>query len=306
MASAGLAGHAIDSYDVGFKLAPRLNACGRMGHARLAVELLTRADDARATEIATYLEQQNRERQKLEKEILVAALEQVQQKGFDADTCAGIVLGGQGWHAGVIGIVASRIVDRFHRPTIMVSLHGDQGQGSGRSIAGFHLTKALEACGGLLESFGGHEMAAGLKLRAANLDAFAQAFAQYAHQTLEPAMLQPELSLEASAQLQEFSSALVTDLSRLGPFGHANRRPIFCCPGLQVKTTPRRVGQNAQHLQLTVAQNGAMMRCIGFNLGDQAPRLTVGTAIDLAVEPIINQFNGRTSVELEIRDLRLL
>jgi single-stranded-DNA-specific exonuclease len=268
--------------------------------------MLTRADDARAAETAVYLELQNRDRQKLEKEILIAALEQIEQKGLDADTCPAIVLGGQGWHPGVIGIVASRIVDRFHRPTILVCLNDNQGQGSGRSIAGFHLTKALEACGEFLESFGGHEMAAGVKLRAGNLDAFAQAFTHYARQTIDPATLQPELHLEASAQLQEFSSALVNDLSRLGPFGHANRRPIFCCPGLAVSAPPRRVGQNAQHLQLTVVQDGTRMRCIGFGLGDQAPNLPVGTGLDLAVEPIINQFNGRTSVELEIRDLRLL
>lgn len=304
--SAGLTGQAIDSYDVGFKLAPRLNACGRMGHALLAVELLTKATEEKATEIAVYLEQQNKKRQTMEKQILAAAHAQVEENGFDQDDCHAVVLGAEGWHPGVIGIVASRIVDKLHRPTIMISLNNGHGQGSGRSIAGFHLTKALTACSELLETYGGHEMAAGLKIETAKFPAFREAFCDHAGQVLEPEMLQPELKLEATASLKEMSGALVNDLARLGPFGHGNRRPILCAAGLTVSLPPRRCGQTSQHLQLTVSQGGTVMKCIGFGLGEMAPRLPVGTSLDIAVEPILNEYNGRVSVELEIKDLRLL
>ena len=212
--SAGLTGQNLDSYDVGFKLAPRLNACGRMGHARLAVEMLTKAGDAQAMEIAVYLEQQNRARQTVEKKILDAAMAQATELELDQPDCHGIVLGGEGWHPGVIGIVASRVVDKFHRPTIMIAINNDVGQGSGRSIAGFHLTKALEACKSSLETFGGHEMAAGLKMKPGNLNEFREAFADHARQVLTPELLTPELPLEASATLRQFTPALVADLHR--------------------------------------------------------------------------------------------
>ena len=176
IASAGLTGQNLSSFDVGFKLAPRLNACGRMGHARLAVEMLTSADEAKAGEIAQYLEQQNRLRQVMERKIVAQAVEQVTERGFDKDDQCAIVLGHAEWHPGVIGIVASRIVERYHRPAVMVALNNGHGQGSGRSIAGFHLARALHACRQHLDAHGGHEMAAGLKVRTENFEAFRDAF----------------------------------------------------------------------------------------------------------------------------------
>jgi single-stranded-DNA-specific exonuclease len=304
--SAGLDGQKLDSYHVGFLLAPRLNACGRMGHARLAVEMLTEADETRAEEIAAYLEQQNRQRQAIERQIADEAIEQAQKLGMDNGEHRAIVLAKEDWHPGVIGIVASRLVDRFHRPAILVSFNGDTGQGSGRSIGGFHLSRALEACGEHLDAFGGHEMAAGLKIRPSNFEKFQQAFIDYANKTIPPERMTPELKLDCLAELNHLTEALVNDMKRLGPFGHGNHKPILCCRQVQLAAPPRRVGKTGDHLQLFVRQGESSMKCIAFNRGELFDQLRPGQYIDLAVEPQLNEFNGRVSVELEVKDVQIL
>jgi single-stranded-DNA-specific exonuclease len=304
IASANLTGQNLDSYHVGFLLAPRLNACGRMGHAREAVEMLTRADENRAREIATYLERQNRDRQALEKRILEQALDQVAQLGMHKDDCRAIVLGAEGWHPGVIGIVASRIVDRLHRPTVMISLSNGHGQGSARSIPGFHLARALEACHDHLEAYGGHEMAAGLKLQTEKLAGFREAFAQHARNVLSDDHMLPELTIDCLAEIDHITHALVNDMQRLGPFGHGNPRPLLCCKGVEIAALPRRVGKNQEHLQLMIRQGSKAMKCIAFNYAALQDRLKPGTMIDLAVEPQLNEWQGRVSVELEVKDVQ--
>jgi single-stranded-DNA-specific exonuclease len=308
IASAGLTGQALDSFDVGFKLAPRLNACGRMGHARLAVELFTTEDEAKATDIATYLEGQNRQRQAIERKILAQAVEQVAEQKLDGDGSCAIVLGRDDWHQGVIGIVASRLVDRYHRPAVLVALSNGHGSGSGRSIAGFHLCQALAACAEHLETYGGHEMAAGLKLQTAKFDDFRHDFCHHAGQVLRPEQLVPELPLDCVAELQQVTEALVGEMKRLGPFGHGNARPLLCCRGLEVAAPPRRVGNGGDHLQLMVRQGtgpaARTLKCIAFGYGPMFDRLPVGTTIDLAVEPSINEYNGYRNVELEVKDVQ--
>ena len=304
--SAGLTGQKLDSYHVGFLLAPRLNACGRMGHAQLAVEMLTKADLPRAMEIATYLEQQNRERQAIERQILDEALEQVAELKMDGDDCRAIVLAKAGWHPGVIGIVASRIVDRFNRPTLIIALNDDGlGQGSGRSIIGFHLTKGLESCADLLIGYGGHEMAAGLKIDAANLDAFRQRFCAYASGVLEPEQLVPVLKLDATAELSQITTALVSELQRVGPFGMGNRKPLLVARGLELAAPPRRVGKTGDHLQLYLRQGRNSIKAIAFGFGGMIDQLRAGTVLDVAFEPTINEYNGSVSVELTVKDLQL-
>jgi single-stranded-DNA-specific exonuclease len=275
-----------------------------MGHAGLAVEMLTTATPAKADEIAAYLEQQNRARQAIEKKILDEAVAQATELKYDRDDCRGIVLGSTSWHAGVIGIVASRIVEKFNRPTIMVALGDESGQGSGRSISGFHLAHALEACHDHLEAHGGHEMAAGLKLHTSKFQSFREAFCQYASQTIEPEILVPELKLETIAELQHVTQSLVAELKRLGPFGHGNRKPILCCRGVTLASPPRRVGKTGDHLQLFVKQGEFAMKCIAFGAGALFEKLKPGMTIDLAVEPQINEFNGFANVELEVKDLQ--
>ncbi|MGE5607991.1 MAG: single-stranded-DNA-specific exonuclease RecJ [Bacillota bacterium] len=304
--SAGLTGQKLDSYHVGFLLAPRLNACGRMGHARQAVEMLTSADEAKAREIAAYLELQNRSRQDMERRILDEAMGQVEKLGLDKDDCRGIVLAGEGWHAGVIGIVASRIVNRLNRPTVLVATNNGHGQGSGRSIPGFHLAKALQACREYLEGCGGHEMAAGLRLETPKFESFRDAFYSYASNAISPEMLLPVLHLDCVAELRQVTAGLVADLQRLGPFGTGNRKPLLCCESLEIVCEPRRVGRNGDHLQMLVRQGGTTMKCIGFHLGDLFDRVKRGVRVDLAAEPMISEFNGRQSVELEVKDVRFV
>ena len=304
IASAGLTGQDLDSFDVGFRLGPRLNASGRMGHARLAVEMLTSADAAKAAEIAAFLESQNRDRQATEKQILEQAIGQVTDLKLDADGRCAIVLGHDQWHPGVIGIVASRIVERYHRPAIMVSLQNGHGQGSGRSIAGFHLARALQACTDCLEVHGGHEMAAGLKVRGDRFEEFRRRFCEHAASVIKPEQLVPELRLDAVADFQQFNEGLVRDLHRLGPFGPGNRRPVLCVRGVEVTLPARRVGRAGDHLQMQVRQGRNTLKCIAFNFGAMEPHLKPGTRVDLAVEPTLNEFNGRRNVELEVKDIR--
>jgi single-stranded-DNA-specific exonuclease len=303
--SAQLTGQTLDSYHVGFRLGPRLNASGRMGHAKLAVEMLTDASPERAMEIGIFLESQNRERQAIERGILEQAIQQAILLGCDRDDCRAVVLGGEGWHPGVIGIVASRIVERFHRPAVMIALNNGHGSGSARSIAGFHLAHALDACGEHLETHGGHEMAAGLKMQSGKLVAFREAFCAHAAQMLTPEQLMPEIYLDASATLGQISEALVKDLQRLGPFGQGNRKPMLCVKNVTIASPPRRVGKTANHVQLLVKQGSGTMQCIMFNAADGFEKMfPKGSDVDLAVEAQLNEYNGYVSVQLRVEDIR--
>ncbi len=305
--SANLTGKTLDSFHVGFLLGPRLNACGRMGHAALAVEMLTVADEGRAIEIATYLEQQNRERQAMEKTILQMAIDQIAACGYASEECSALVVAGEGWHPGVIGIVASRLVERYHRPVVMIAIHEDgHGQGSARSIAGFHLADAFTTCGEHLISFGGHEMAAGLKIDSKCIEAFRAAFCAHAKELLTPEQMLPQINLDADSSLGQINHALVTDLKRLGPFGQGNRKPLLCCRNITLALPPRRVGKTGDHLQLFLKQGTTSMKAIVFNGSRWFDELQQGKTVDLAVEPTINEFNGRVSVELDVKDLKIV
>jgi len=302
--SAGLTGKELDSYHVGFMLAPRLNAAGRMGHAREAAEMLTTADAPTAARIAAALEAKNRERQALEKRIFEEAMAQVAAHGWDSVDHRALVLAAPHWHAGVIGIVASRVVNRLNRPTVMIAACNGHGHGSARSIPGFNLAEALNACRAHLEACGGHEMAAGLRVRMDKVDEFREAFCQYALQRLAPEQMQPRLELECAARLAQMTPALVRELARLGPFGTGNPRPVLFCPDVEITAPPRRVGRNGEHVQVLIRQDETRMKCVAFSQSDLAGELRPGMRVDLAAEPIINDFNGSVSVELEIRDVR--
>jgi single-stranded-DNA-specific exonuclease len=304
IASANLTGKPLDAYHVGFRLGPRLNACGRMGHAKLAAEMLTDASADRAYEIAVFLEAQNRERQETERKILEQAIEQAESLGCDRDDCRAVVLGSEGWHPGVVGIVASRLVERFGRPAVMIGLTNGHGAGSGRSIAGFHLARALESCTSLLETHGGHEMAAGLRLKTENLPAFREAFCAYAMQEITAEQMVPEITLEVTAELRQVTQAMVKDLSRVGPFGHANERPLMYVPGVTVGAPPRRVGKTALHAQMFVRQGSVTAKAIVFNADSRYDALSAGDVVDLAVDAKLNEFQGRVTVELEVADIR--
>ncbi len=299
----GLAGkRKYDDYDVGFLLAPRLNAVGRLGHARLAVELFTRAGPERAREIATILDAHNRQRQSVEREILRQAEELVTARGFDRASRRGIVLASPDWHAGVIGIVAARLVDRFHRPTVLIALDGPEGQGSGRSIHHFPLHEVLAACQQHLISHGGHAMAAGLRIARDQVAAFTEAFLAEAAQRLAPADLVPKLHLDDEVDLVGLVPPVIELIERMAPFGVGNPRPKLATRPVELVGEPRAVGQGGQHLQFTVRQGRTYRKAIAFGRGDRLEELADHPRLRLAFEPIINEWNGRRSVELKVLD----
>ncbi len=302
--STGLSDARIDGYAVGFKLAPRLNAAGRMGHARLAVELLTRADENRAREIALYLEEHNRARQAEERRITKDAFQMIEQAGLDGDANRAVVLAREGWHAGVIGLVAARVVERLHKPTIIVALQNGAGQGSGRSIERFHLCEALRACGEHLREFGGHAMAAGLKIEADRVPAFTAAFVAHANQTLTASDLRPKLAVDAEVTLNELDLETVATIRALGPFGPGNPQPLLATAWLELADEPRCVGQSGNHLQATFSQNGAVVKAIAFGQAGLIESLKEHRRCRVVFEPIINDFNGRQTVELQVADFR--
>ena len=302
--SANLIGADLSARDVGFSLAPRLNACGRMGHAALAVELLTTAPPQKCHEIAAYLVQQNDRRRQIEQEMFDQACQMIEQGQSGAGRYA-IVLAHPEWHIGVVGIVASRIVERFHRPAVMIALAGPDGHGSGRSIPGFNLVDAMAACGEHLLRFGGHAMAGGLRLSATNVPAFTEAFSAYAARQITPAQLERPLRIDAEARLGELSHDLAKHLEKLAPFGQGNPAPVVAFRGCRVLTPPKRMGKAGTTVGLALEQNGTTVRAVGFGKGDLADDLVGVTHIDVAAEIALNTFNGQTNVELHLKDVQL-
>ena len=304
LASASLVGKKLDAYHVGFVLGPRLNAAGRMGHARLAVEMLTGASPERSGEIARYLDEQNTERRKVQDEITAQAVEIIESNRLDAPGRHAIVVGSENWHGGVIGIVASRLVGRFGRPAIVLSLGEDSAQGSARSIEGFNMYTALSACGDHLEGFGGHAMAAGLTIDRGKLDAFSDAFVGYASSHISAEQLTPVLKIDAATTLATLSYDTVRRLSKMAPFGQGNAPPVVAVKGCRVLSGPRRIGQSGTTISMTLGHEAASIRAVGFGMGGLAEMLAGVNAVDVAFEPQLNTFREQTNVQAMLRDVR--
>jgi len=304
--SAGLTGRGLDSFDIGFRLAPILNAAGRMGHARLAVELLTSDSQIRSRQIAEYLKEQNSLRRQCERKIFKQACRMIVEQGANHPDRKSIVLSSESWHTGVIGIVASRIVDKFYRPTIMINASGENGiaQGSGRSIPGFCLLSALEACSEHLAAFGGHEMAAGITIETEKIEQFAADFEAYAKDNLNENDIVAKLDIDAQAPLGEFRREMVSELQMLGPFGQGNPEPVFATNGVRLANPPRRVGSGGDHLQLTITDGLAAVRCIGFRFGKLERKLLDHEFFNVAYQPQINTYNGTSNVQFVLADVQ--
>jgi single-stranded-DNA-specific exonuclease len=311
---AGLgSGEALQSSDIGYTIAPRMNAAGRLGCARLVVDLLTTNKRDQATELARCLGDHNAKRQTLERRILLEAREQVESNRYHE--APAIVLASSGWHAGVIGIVAGRLAEMYGRPALMVALPKSPttlqetapiGVGSGRSIPGFALHEALQMCTDLLIGHGGHAMAAGFRVHVDNLSAFRDRFCAQAAQHFPtggpPA---PTLILDAEAPLSVLTPGLLRDLDRLEPYGSANRKPMFLAGGLEVVGEPRRVGTPDRHLSFRVRQNGTALRAIAFGMADRIEELmSASGACCLAFTPKINEWQGWRSVDLIVNDFQ--
>ncbi len=282
---------------VGFRLAPRLNAAGRMESAVPGVELLMSDSLEESLLIAAELDTANAERQAIERRILEQAVVRIESTGGCSDRRS-IVLASAEWHQGVIGIVASRLVERYHRPTILIALTDDGlGKGSGRSIPGFHLLDALGPCARFLERFGGHRFAAGIGLRAEHVAAFAESFEAEAAGRLTARDLVPKLTIDAEVQAGEVTKELAMELKRLEPFGMGNPEPVLILRGMTV-IERRPVGDG--HLRLRLTRDRRTFTAIAFNLAD---RDTSGT-MDIAFYPEMNEWNGSSSLQLRVKDMR--
>ncbi len=303
--SAGLTGKGLDSYDIGFRLAPMLNAAGRMGHARLAVELLTSEKPMHAMQIAEYLKEQNGQRQRCERKIFKQACEMIVAQGANHPDKKSIVLASEDWHTGVIGIVASRIVDKFFRPTIMINApENGIASGSARSIPGFCLLDGVRACSQHLLSFGGHEMAAGITIEADKIEQFAADFEAYSREHICESDIIAKLQIDAEVSLRDLSRAAVMEFRLLGPFGQGNPKPLFATRGVRLAGPPRRVGVTNDHLQLTITDGVATIRCIGFGFGRFEKKLLEVDCFSVAYHPQINSYNGKNTVEFLLTDIQ--
>lgn len=301
----GLAGKTIDAYHIAFMVAPRVNAAGRMASADLATRLLLASDEALAEEaqaLAQQLDAENTKRRSEEQEIVAAAKKAVENDP-DIGAHTVLVVAGEGWHRGVIGIVASKLVDAYYRPAIVLSIEHGVAHGSCRSIPGFDVLGGLEACAGLLDRFGGHKQAAGLQLEAAKIPAFRRAINDHAAGALSPDDLRPNLSFDGPLDFDVLTPRVVSDLMAMAPFGLANPKPVFSASGIDVVDGPRRLKE--RHLKMSLRQKGRTFRAIAWNAVEKEPVLAGGAgALEVAYALEQNEFNGNTYTELRLSDVR--
>src|SRR5262245_38717271 len=272
MESAGLSpGKMLKAEDVAFKLAPRLNAAGRLGCARLVVELLTTTNVSKARDLATYLDGQNRERQALERRMVAQAREMLEKPAYA--NLPAIVLANEQWHAGVIGIVAGRLAEQFGKPTLLIASCGDPAPGSGRSIPGFSLHEALQVCTNDLISHGGHAAAAGFRVALDRVDCFRERFCEPTAAHFPGGPPAPRLTLDAEVPLSTLTFRLLNEIDRLEPYGAENPRPRFLAGGLEIIDQPKRLGGGERHLGFRVRQGGTTMRAVAWGMADRLDEL---------------------------------
>jgi single-stranded-DNA-specific exonuclease len=315
--ASGLAGESIGEMEVGFRLGPRLNAAGRMGHAKEAVELFTTADLVRATEIATKLSAQNDARRSVEKAIFEQACEMAERAGMTGPDRRAIILAHDEWHAGVVGIVCSRLVERYHRPVILLCRKEGHCHGSGRSIDGFNLHAGLFHCSEYLDKYGGHDMAAGLHLREENLAPFTECFTEYASAAIAPEQLTSQVTVDCEAVPEEITPETVAQLEAMGPFGAGNPQPRVLVRGLTIAGKGY-LGAQAKHLSVQlrapatqpVGARGLptgvvprVWRAVAWGWGEHADDLPIGARADAVLKPRISTFTGTPTVEPEVCDL---
>ena len=290
----------LGAYEVGFQLAPRLNAAGRLESAEDALHLLLAKNLEEATPLAQNLDSRNRERQKIERGIVEEVTGVVRSK-FNPQTDFVIVEGRLLWHIGVVGIVASRVLQEFYRPTIIIGGEGGEWRGSGRSIAGFDLAAALRECDDLLVKHGGHAMAAGLSIAPDKIDLLRQRLNELARRALKPEDLQPPLRIDAEVGLDEMNFETLGELDRLKPTGQGNPAVQFCARNLSHQRPLQRIGAKKQHVKIWVTDGLATHEAVWWNGGEKS--LPVGK-FDLAFAPQVNEFNGRCTVQLKFMDWR--
>jgi len=302
---AGLAGKTIDSYHVSFMLAPRMNAAGRMSTPDLALRLLLATDEsmiAEARDLAAQLNTENERRQQEERTIVTEARRMVETDP-DIGARSVLVVAGDGWHRGVIGIVASRLVDAFHRPAVVLSVDGDTAHGSCRSIPAFDILAALDACAEHLDRFGGHRAAAGLTMKRGRITLFREAMTRWADDRLTPDDLRPRLRLDAQLGFRQITPRLMEGVTRLAPFGIGNPKPMFWTSGASLADGPRRMKE--RHLSMSLRHEGIALRGVFWRAAERAAAIEAARGgLDVAYSVEQNSFNGTTSLEVSLADVR--
>jgi single-stranded-DNA-specific exonuclease len=306
---AGLKLGQITTGQIVFVLAPRINAVGRLGDAMRAVKLLTCTDPVEAAELAKVLEEENKNRRKIDEDTFAEA-QLIAESLFDLETDAALVLHEEHWHPGVVGIVASRMVEKYYKPSIMMATVDGVAKGSARSISGFDVYQALKRCEEKIIQFGGHKYAAGLTVELARLDEFREAFNQAVREMMTEELRTPEIRIEVEISLNDVNPRFMRILREFAPFGPGNMRPVFLARNLEVVGSPRIVGKN--HLRFKVRQNGTIIDAIGFGLGDLLPRVPTGRRdLECVFSVEENDWNpspgtrqGDPVPQLKIKDLR--
>lgn len=298
----------LDSENIAFMIAPRLNAAGRFGQAQLAVELMTTDSEQRAQQLAEYIHELNGSRDSLERSIMIGANKQIKED-FDAENDPGFVLAGRDWHVGVIGLVAGRLAEKFGRPVVLISLDKlgvKPGVGSARSGGSTNLHHALSACSEHLVGFGGHAAAAGLKIEESRIEAFRGAFCDQLSTQSTSSIGEVEVCIDGEAPLSQLTAQVVRQIEQMAPFGKGNPRPVLCATGVKLSEPPKKIGGGERHLSLRLVQHRVSIRGVGFGFGDQADELSrIDTPLDIAYRPVINEFNGRHTVEVQLVDWRV-
>ncbi len=301
---AGLSEKELNSNDIVFGIAPRINAAGRMGSAMRAVELMISTDEEKSIELAQIIERENSLRQQIDQKTFQEACEIIEKKYKNMEDTSLIVVSSDDWHPGVIGIVASKLVEKYYRPSIMISFKDGVGSGSGRSIPGFNLFDALSSVEDYLETFGGHKYAAGLQVLIEYVDIFENRLNKYVneHITLEDFI--PPLKIDTKLELYEINNNFLEWLNKFSPFGLGNMRSTFYTENVMVVGYPYNVGKN--HLKIKVVKDGCPLDLIGFNLGDYLPFLKKGSYIDIAYSLEFNSWQGRTTIQGKLKDIKFV
>ena len=288
----------INSTTISFGVAPRINACGRMGHQEEALNLLLSKEENEVKELTQKINEYNKTRQEIEKNIYNEAVEQIEKEGLDTKNT--IVVSGKGWHHGVIGIVSSKITELYFKPSILLCEEDGECKGSGRSIPGFDLHEALMECNDTIDKFGGHAMAVGINIKKEKVEEFKEEFEKIAKEK-EVDKIIPILNLDAEIKLDDVNKEMVDSLKELEPFGEANKMPIFAFRNLKIDSI--RSLSEGKHLRLSVKDNKNIINAIGFNMGALADTYRIGDRVDIAGNLEINSFNGVDSIQINIKDI---
>ena len=299
---AGLKGH-ISVEQLVFSIAPRINAAGRIGDANRAVELLVTDDQDKARLLAKELDNENKRRQIIQQAVVDEALLKVNAEA-DLKNENALVLANAGWHPGVVGIVASKIKEEFNRPTIIIALENGSGKGSARSVAGFDLYEALTACKTHLDDYGGHPMAAGLTLSNKKLEDFKKAFINFANERLTEENLQATLTLDSEIALQDITPCFMEFLDKLSPYGPGNIRPKFAIRNAEIAGAPKVIGKTGEHIRFKIRQGLKSCSAVGFGLSNKYEMLITGQPVDIACVVETNEWQGNTSIQMNVRDIK--